>query len=431
MSLSSAPIHPQVLPTEPTLWPEIAADVVIVGGGIVGLTLALALSAGGLEVVVVEAQTLAAAASRDRAYALSLTSANIFQGLGLWSEMEPGICQFQQVDLCDGDYGEVVRFLPADLGTEAVYYGAEHAVLMGALQGAAIASPRLRYLSCASLSQLQPDSDGVTAQLTAAEGAYRLRTRLLVAADGRQSSLRKAAKIGSFGWQYWQSCITTVVAPAMPHQARAYERFWPAGPLAILPLPGQRCQVVWTLPHAEAQKIMELSEPEFIAHLQRYYGNHMGPLKQLKPPGVFSVQLTQSDRYIQPRLALVGDAAHSCHPVGGQGLNMGIRDAAALAEVLIAAHQYQEDLGSMAVLRRYERWRRPENWLILTFTDLLNRSFSNQIWPVVVLRRMALIGLGRLWPLRRLALQLMTGQLGRLPQLAIATALPTRKKPGQ
>ncbi|MFM7471693.1 MAG: FAD-dependent hydroxylase [Nodosilinea sp.] len=396
------------------------ADVVIVGGGIVGLTLALALSNGGLEVVVIEAQSRAAAASRDRAYALSLTSANIFKGLGLWSAVESAICHFQQVDLCDGDHSEVVEFLPADLGTEAVYYGAEHSVLMAALQRAAIACPRLHYFSCASLNQLETTIDGVTGYLTAAEGEYRLRTGLMVAADGRQSSLRKAANIGSFGWQYWQSCITTVVEPEIPHQSRAYERFWPAGPFAILPLPGQRCQIVWTVPHAEAQRLIALPETEFMAQLQRRYGNHMGRLRQLRAPAVFPVQMMQCDRYIQPRLALVGDAAHSCHPVGGQGLNMGIRDGAALAEVLISAHQHQEDLGSMAVLRRYESWRRPENWLILSFTDLLNRSFSNQIWAIVILRRIGLICLGRLLPLRRLALQLMTGQLGRLPRLALS-----------
>ena len=431
MILSPAPIHVEATQTDGMPWPTLKADVVVVGGGIVGLTLAVALSGAGLEVAVIEAQTFTAAASRDRAYALSLTSANIFKGLGLWSEIGPAICHFQRVDLCDGDYSEVVHFLPADLGTEAVYYGAEHSILMTALQQAAIARPNLHYFSSATISSLETDGKGVTGHLMATEGQYRLHTGLMVAADGKGSPLRKSANIKSFGWQYWQSCITTVVEPEIHHQARAYERFWPAGPFAILPLPGQRCQIVWTLPHSEAEAMMQLPEAEFMAQLQRRYGNHMGRLRQLRAPVAFPVQMSQCDRYIQPRLALVGDAAHSCHPVGGQGLNMGIRDAAALAEVLIAAHQHQQDLGSMAVLRRYESWRRPENWVILTFTDLLNRSFSNQIWPVVILRRIGLVFLSRLFPLRRLALQLMTGQLGRLPQLVIAGQGPTRKKPGQ
>jgi 2-octaprenyl-6-methoxyphenol hydroxylase len=133
---------------------------------------------------------------------------------------------------------------------------------------------------------------------------------------------------------------------------------------------------------------------------------------------MFPVQLMQSDRYVMPRLALVGDAAHSCHPVGGQGLNMGIRDAAALAEVLTAAHQRGQDLGSLVVLRRYERWRKLENWVILSFTDVLTRAFSNQIWPLVVLRRGGLWVLAHVQPLKQLALRLMTGRLGRVPRLA-------------
>lgn len=208
--------------------------------------------------------------------------------------------------------------------------------------------------------------------------------------------------------------------PEGDHQSTAYERFWPSGPFAILPLPGGRCQVVWTSPHKEAQAILNLPEAEFMAELERRYGSQMGKLKRLTPPALFPVQLMQCDRYIQPRLALVGDAAHSCHPVGGQGLNMGLRDAAALAEVLTAAHQKGQDLGSVTVLRRYERWRRWENWVILSFTDTLTRSFSNQIAPIVALRRLGLWVLNHASPLRHLALRLMTGRLGRVPKLALA-----------
>jgi 2-octaprenyl-6-methoxyphenol hydroxylase len=220
------------------------------------------------------------------------------------------------------------------------------------------------------------------------------------------------------GWRYRQSCVTTVLEPEHSHQNIAYERFWPSGPFAILPLPGQRCQVVWTAPHAEAEAILRLPEAEFMAELEQRYGSQMGQLKRLSAPAMFPVQLMQSDRYVQHRLALVGDAAHSCHPVGGQGLNMGIRDAAALAEVLTAAYQRRQDLGDITVLRRYERWRRVENWVILSFTDLLTRTFSNQVLPVVAARRAGLWTLSRVPLLKRLALRLMTGRLGRVPQLA-------------
>ncbi|WOD41038.1 FAD-dependent hydroxylase [Nodosilinea sp. E11] len=397
---------------------ELAVDVAIVGGGIVGLTLAAALAPSGMQVAVIEAQTAAGAASRQRAYAFSLTSADIFKGLGLWPQIGPHICHFDKVQLSDGDYARVVQFLPTDLGTEAVYYGAEHGVLMAALQGAIAALPNIHYLCSATLGDIHDRGNGTVAEVSLPEGKIAVRSPLFVAADGKGSLLRQRAGIGSFGWRYPQSCVTAVLEPEHSHQNTAYERFWPSGPFAILPLPGQRCQIVWTAPHAEAEAILAMPEAEFMAELERRYGHQMGRLKRLTAPALFPVQLMQCDRYVLPRLALVGDAAHSCHPVGGQGLNMGIRDAAALSEVLIAAYHRGQDLGSVAVLRRYERWRRLENWVILTFTDVLTRLFSNQVWPLVVLRRGGLWVLSSVAPLKRLALRLMTGRLGRVPQLA-------------
>jgi|688.fasta_scaffold02933_15 2-octaprenyl-6-methoxyphenol hydroxylase len=415
---------------QPALWTSLTGDVVIVGGGIVGLTLALALANAGLQVVVVEAQSFSGVAARQRAYALSITSADIFKGLGLWAQIGPQITAFQRVRLVEGDHAQAVDFWPSDLGTEAVYYGADHRVLISALQQAVVATPNLRYLTAARLTHWERQSGESVAEVTSPEGHYRIRSPLMVAADGKQSALRQFADLGSFGWQYWQSCITTVVEPERPHQATAYERFWPSGPFAILPLPGQRCQIVWTAPHAEAEAIMALSEAEFMTQLEQRFGSQLGRLRRLSVPALFPVQLLHCDRYSQPGLALVGDAAHSCHPVGGQGLNMGIRDAAALAEVLVTAYQRQEDLGSAAVLRRYEDWRRPENWVILTFTDLLTRIFSNQIWPLVKLRQLGLVLLNRVPVLKRLALRLMIGRLGRLPRLAlVGQGRATRKNP--
>ncbi|MBD2426510.1 FAD-dependent hydroxylase [Phormidium sp. FACHB-1136] len=412
--------YPAPMPASPSSLPPLSVDIAIVGGGLVGLTLAAALRPSGLRVAVIEAQTPEGAASRQRAYAFSPTSADIMKGLGLWPQVGPKICHFQQVRLSDGDHPEVVKFSPQDLGDESVFYGAEHGVLMEALQGAVQAAANIHYLSESTLTVTERHGERVVGTLTTPEGTRTLDAALVVAADGKQSPLRRQANIDAFGWQYWQSCITTVLEPEGDHQSTAYERFWPSGPFAILPLPGGRCQVVWTSPHEEAQAILNLPEAEFMAELERRYGSQMGKLKRLTPPALFPVQLMQCDRYIQPRLALVGDAAHSCHPVGGQGLNMGLRDAAALAEVLTAAHHKGQDLGAVTVLRRYERWRRWENWVILSFTDTLTRSFSNQIAPIVALRRTGLWVLTHVSPLRHLALRLMTGRLGRVPKLALA-----------
>ena len=393
-------------------------DVAIAGGGIVGTLLACALRNSGLRVVLIEAQGREVGLSKRQAYAVTLLSGKIFQGLGLWQEILPQITTFRQIRLSDADYPGVVRFLPEDLGTEALGYVAEHPVLLRSLYRCFDNSPNLTELCPAQVLQADYQPEGVMVMVTIAGETRMLRTRLLVAADGSRSPIRQQAGIRTHGWKYWQSCITCVIQPEKPHGSIAYERFWPSGPFAILPLPDNRCQIVWTAPHAEAKAMAALDDVSFLAELTRRYGDQMGKLSLASDRYVFQVQLMQSDRYTLPRLALVGDAAHCCHPVGGQGLNMGIRDAAALAQVLLQAHQKGEDIGNLRVLRRYERWRKLENLTILGFTDFLDRCFSNNWLPLVVLRRLGLWLMRTLRPMKYLALRLMTGQTGRSPQLA-------------
>lgn len=414
-------LHQQTQPGEslgsPRQSPDFSrsVDVAIVGGGIVGLTLAAALRDSELTVAVIEAHTPEQAASRQRAYAFSLTSAEIFKELGLWPAVSSHITHFQRVRLSDANYPKFVEFRPKKGETGAVYYAAEHPVLMSALQACIAQRGNIHYLSSAKVVTVTSEPNATYLQIQQGENSLTLQTKLVIAADGARSALRQEAGISTFGWKYWQSCITTVLKPEQSHQDIAYERFWPSGPFAILPLPGNRCQIVWTAPHAEAQAMMNLPKDDFLAELHRRYGDHMGRLTMLSDPLMFPVQLMQSRHYVKPRLALVGDAAHCCHPVGGQGLNMGIRDAAALAEVLVMAHHRQEDLGSLTVLKRYERWRRRENWVILSFTDFLTRCFSNRFLPLVLLRRLGIWVLQHIAPLNRFALNLMTGRFGRVP----------------
>jgi len=261
-------------------------------------------------------------------------------------------------------------------------------------------------------------ASGVEINLKEKSETRTIRTRLVVAADGARSPIRTAAGINTRGWQYWQSCVTARIKTEKPHNNTAFERFWPSGPMGVLPLSEHRCQVVWTAPHGEAKALQELDEKAFLALLEERTGKLLGHLELESSRVVFPVQLMQSDRYTQSRLALIGDAAHCCHPVGGQGLNMGIRDAAALAQVLQDAAQQGEDIGNVKVLKRYERWRKLENWAILGFTDILDRMFSNNWLPVVTVRRFGLWMLQTIHPLKSLALKLMTGLLGRTPNLA-------------
>lgn len=393
-------------------------DVTIVGGSVVGLTLACALLQSGLRVAVVEAQPPEVGAARRQAYAMSLMSQQIFQGLGIWQEIEPQITRFQAVRLSDADYGRTVEFRPQDLDSDAIYYAAEHHVLMSVLQRQVRQATTIDYLCPARLVQVEYGSSSVALQVEQAGEIRQVVTDLLVAADGARSRLRQQANIATDGWKYWQSCITVTLKPEKPHQNIAYERFWPSGPFAILPLPDNRCQIVWTAPHAEAEAMIALDRKSFMTELTRRYGQHMGQLTPISEPLLFRVQLMQSRRYVQPRLALVGDAAHCCHPVGGQGMNMGIRDAAALAQVIQDACDRNQDIGSLTVLKRYERWRRRENFVILGFTDFLDRCFSNRWLPLMVLRRCGLWILHGVQPLKRLALRIMVGQFGRPPELS-------------
>ncbi len=419
-------------------------DVAIVGGGIVGLTLASALKNSGLSVVLIEAQAQSDGVAKGRAYVISLMSGRIFEGIGIWDKILPQVTTFRKICLSDADYRGVVQFHPQDLGTDGLGYAAEHRVLLTALQKNLQDSSNVSWLCPAEVVSAQYQADAVELEvmvkeeipaaqiqptttppaalpLTARQGEvtkFKIRTRLLVAADGARSRTRSAAGIRTQGWPYWQSCVVATIKLEKSHNNIAYERFWPSGPMGVLPLTGNRCQVVWTAPHEEAKALSSMDEEQFLAELERRTGGHLGHLKLDGSRYVFPVQLMQSDRYTQPRLALIGDAAHCCHPVAGQGMNLGIRDAAALAQILQLAAQRGEDFGDIRVLSRYERWRKHENLIILGFTDFLDRMFSNNWLPIVVIRRLGLWMLRWVPPLKFYALQLMTGLRGRYPKLA-------------
>ncbi|BAZ29671.1 UbiH/UbiF/VisC/COQ6 family ubiquinone biosynthesis hydroxylase [Cylindrospermum sp. NIES-4074] len=393
-------------------------DLVIVGGGIIGLTLASALKDSGLSVLLIEAKVASAAVAKGQAYAVHMLSARIYQGIGVWDKILPQIAKYCQVRLSDADYGDVVEFATTDLDTPELGYVAEHQALLQPLQEFVQNCDHVTYLCPAEVVGTQYQQDGATIEIKVAEQIQTVRSKLVVAADGARSPIRQAAGIKTLGWKYWQSCIVAFVKPEKPHNNTAYEKFWSSGPFAILPLPGNRCRIVWTAPHEEAKALCALDDEQFLAELSRRYGDQMGKLELLGDRFIFQVQLMQSDRYVLPRLALIGDAAHNCHPVGGQGLNLGIRDAAALAEVIQTAHKAGEDIGKIQILKKYERWRQKENLTILGFTDLLDRVFSNNFLPVVLVRRLGLGIMQRVPLVKVFALKLMIGLKGRTPKLA-------------
>lgn len=392
-------------------------DLAIVGGGVVGATLACALRASGLTVVLIEAEARSTASARGQAYNISPLSSRILNGIGVWNQIRPHLETYNKIRLSDADDPNVVQFSPEELGAQHLGYVAEHRVLLAALQKA-LKHSHITWLCPAKVLKTEFQKDGATLEILDGEQTRVIRTRLVVGADGARSPLRQQAGIQTHGWQYWQSCVVATIKPEKPHNNIAYERFWASGPFAILPLPNNLCRIVWTAPRAEAEAIAQLDDQQFIQQLSRRFGQQMGKLAVEGDRYVFPVQLMHSTRYVLPGLALIGDAAHCCHPVGGQGINLGIRDAAALAQILQIAHQQNEDISSLKVLKRYERWRKWENLVILGFTDLLDRLFSNNFLPVVLIRRLGLRILQTVLPLKVFALRLMTGLTGQPPKLA-------------
>lgn len=393
-------------------------DIAIVGGGIVGLTFACALKDSGLKIALIEAETQSQAVARSQAYSITLLSSQIFAGLGIWKQVRSQIETYRNVKLLEATRPGGVHFVPEDIGTQTLGYVAEHRVLLTALQEAVQQCSNVTHLCPAKVLKTEFKPDGARLEVAISDQIQRLRTRLVVAADGARSPLRQQAGIKTYGWQYWQACVVATFKLEKPHNHTAYEWFWESGPSGILPLPDNRCRIVWTASRDEADAILALSDEEFIQRFCDRYGSQLGKPELEGKRYVFPVQLMHSSRYVQSGFALIGDAAHSCHPLGGQGINMGIRDAAALAQTIQTAIERGEDFTSLTVLKRYERWRKWENLLILSLTDVLNRAFSNQILPIVLLRRLSLWVLRNIQPIKSLIFRIMTGLTGRTPNLA-------------
>jgi 2-octaprenyl-6-methoxyphenol hydroxylase len=397
--------------------PAVASvDVAIVGAGMVGLTLASALARAGVSVAVVDrapAVVFADAARDGRASALALASVRVLESIGLWRAMEREAEPIREIRVSDGEARLFLHYDHRDLGAEPLGYIVENSVTRKALATHAAAAnlPVLAGRRVVAMS-----AGPASAELSLDDGTI-VRATLVAAADGRGSSLRNLAGIGATEWRYPQTGIVCTVAHARPHRGIAHERFLPPGPFAILPMTGNRSSIVWTEAAALAPALLALDDAEFAAELARRFGDHLGPVEVAGPRFSYPLLLVHAERYIAPRLALVGDAAHAIHPIAGQGLNIGLRDVAALAEVVVDAKRLGLDFGSTAVLARYERWRRFDNLAMLAVTDGLNRLFSNDLAPLRVARDLGLAAVDRLPALKRVFMRHAMGTLGELPRL--------------
>jgi 2-octaprenyl-6-methoxyphenol hydroxylase len=274
-----------------------------------------------------------------------------------------------------------------------------------------------RLLAPRRMVRSEPSATGTVAVLADGE---RLKARLIAAADGKDSPLRREAGIRAVEWRYPQTGIVTTVAHARPHAGIAVEHFLPAGPFAILPMTGNRSSIVWTEDAELAPRLLELPEAEFAA---ARFGGFLGEVEPVGPRWAYPLSLMQAERYTARRLALVGEAAHVIHPIAGQGLNIGIRDIAALAELIVDTRRLGLDIGEDSVLEAYQRWRRPDAVMLAGVTDGLNRLFSNTIEPIRLVRDVGLSIVNQLPPLKRLLMQHAMGTLGERPRLALGLPL--------
>ena len=397
---------------------RIEVDVVIAGGGLVGLTLGVALAGAGIETAVVDGAPPAAmkdAAFDGRVSSIALGSRRVLDGIGLWPVLADDAQPILEIRVSDGDAPLFLHYDHKTVGSDPLGYIVENRSIRAALLERAAALAALRHLAPASVEALEPAGSGVEVRLV--DGRC-VRARLAVAADGANSGLRAAARIETVRWSYEQTGIVCTVLHERPHRGIAHERFLPAGPFAILPMTGNRSSLVWTERPALALSLLEASPEIFARELAVRFGDFLGALKTTGPRWSYPLRLTHATRYVAPRLALAGDAAHAIHPLAGQGFNLGIRDAAVLAELVVDRARLGLDIGGDDVLTHYQRRRRFDSVVLIGVTDGLNRLFSNDNQSLRLVRDIGLAAVNEMPPVKRFFMRHAMGLAGDLPRLA-------------
>jgi 2-octaprenyl-6-methoxyphenol hydroxylase len=415
-------------------------DVVIAGAGIVGLALATALrqGLGSSFSVAIADPALGRTLQDERATAIVAAARRLLETLGVWQELAAQ--PIRDMVVTDSALQDAVRptFLSFDGDVEPgepFGHMVENAPLLAALMGKARDAGVELYPSAVEKTSLSaagaPESSALgregasidaPADVQLADGT-RISAKLMVGADGARSRIRESAGIAAYGWWYGQSAITTTVAHERDHGGRAEEHFLPAGPFAMLPLTGRRSSIVWTEEGGEAERILALSDADFHAELERRFGLRLGEIKVVGARRAHPLGLWVARSFVAQRLALIGDSVHVIHPIAGQGLNMGLKDVAALAEVVVDAARLGLDPGSLAVLERYQRWRRFDTMAMGIATDGLNRLFSNGSDVLRLARDLGLGLVDRLPALKRLFIREAAGLLGDVPRLLRGEAL--------
>ncbi len=395
-------------------------DLIIVGGSMVGAALACALGGSRLRVAVVEASEAPSAVGTGdydlRVSAITRASQRIFESVGAWDAMAAlRVSPFRHMHVWDAGGSGVIHFDSAEVGEATLGHIIENRVVQESLLARLRDFDNVTVLRPAALDVFTVGSDGVTVRL---RDGSELDARLLVGADGARSSVRAQAGIAVRGWAYDQTAVVATVRTQRSHEETAWQRFLPNGPLAFLPLGDGSCSIVWTTTPEEAEALLGLGDDEFLRRLSDAFDQRLGPVIATGPRAAFPLRLRHAAQYVQPRLALIGDAAHTIHPLAGQGVNLGLLDAATLAEVLLDAAARRRDLGDLAVLRRFERWRKGDNLAMMAAMEGFKRAFGSGLAPVRLLRNAGLGLVNGAGPLKRVFIRHAMGLGGDLPRLA-------------
>ncbi len=395
-------------------------DVVIIGGGMVGTTLACALGSSDLKVAIVEARPAEMEWPQDsigmRVSAITAASQQIFTSLGAWdSIVAMRASPFREMQVWDAEGNGAIHFDSADIGQDKLGHIIENRVIQAAMTKRIADFDNVELL-CPEILEDQ-DTSGELAQLQLKERGT-ITTRLVVGADGANSRVRQHASIETDGWPYHQCGVVTTIRTELPHQETAWQRFMPTGPLAFLPLNNGCCSIVWSTTPEHADELLALCDDDFLIALSHASEHRLGNVIEVGPRGAFPLNRQHAKTYIGNHLALIGDAAHTIHPLAGQGVNLGLLDAASLAEVLLDAHAKDKEIGATHILRRYERWRKGDNLIMMTAMDGFKKLFGSEALPLKWLRNEGLSITDKLPPIKNQIMLHAMGYKGDLPTLA-------------
>jgi 2-octaprenylphenol hydroxylase len=394
-------------------------DILIVGGGMVGATVACALGDTPLRIGVIEyaePPTELPEAFDNRVSAITRATEQVFAGIGAWQGMvQRRLFAYERMHVWDATGSGHIDFDCAEIGEPNLGYIIENRVILAALLERLAEFNNIELICPAQVATLARSAEGATIGL---EDGRHLTARLVVGADGANSWVREQAAITTTGWAYEQTAVVATIKTSKPHQAACWQRFMPSGPLAFLPLPGGYSSIVWSTTPERAAELMALPESDFLDELQLAFGDRLGRMESSGPRGAFPLMLRHANSYTSERLVLAGNAAHAIHPLAGQGLNLGVSDAAALAEVLLEAHGKKQDIGELSVLRRYERWRKADNVAVMAAMDGFKRLFSNDSAPLSLMRNLGLNLADHAGPVKNMMIRRAMGLNGDLPRLS-------------